>query len=308
MKKIIFLIISLLLLTSCSQTKNNIDTSILDENHKSSPNVITSTPDVEFIQNQDLSSKVNSTQEEIPQENIDLTSIDNKGSGWGFVKVKGAKPEIPSKIEELFGKYDTYYMDLTEKKVLYLTFDEGYENGYTGQILDTLKKHNVHAAFFVTGSYFDREQDLVKRMIDEGHIVGNHTENHPNLHKLSDPEKMRIELDELDEKFFNQFGQHFKYMRPPEGEYSERVLALAKNAGYKTIFWSFAYKDWDKNITKGKQYAFDSITPYLHSGCIILLHAVSQDNADALEDIINYAKDHGYEFKSLDELPEIPLQ
>ena len=120
---------------------------------------------------------------------------------------------------------------------------------------------------------------------------------------LADAEKIRQEFSELDDKYYQKYGQHMKYMRPPEGEYSERVLAVAQDAGYQTMFWSFAYKDWEQNNVRGSQYAFDSVTPYLHSGCIILLHAVSADNADALEDIINYAKEHGYVFKSLDELP-----
>lgn len=232
-----------------------------------------------------------------------LGALDNTGSGWGFVKIKGSKPNISKKIQDMFAKYDTYCMSPSEEKVLYLTFDEGYENGYTGQILDTLKKCEVPAAFFVTGSYFDRQPDLIDRMVNEGHIVGNHTENHKNLHKLADPDLMRKELSELDDKFFQRYGFHMTYMRPPEGEYSERVLAVAQSAGYRTMLWSFAYKDWERDNIKGNQYAFDAVTPYLHSGCIILLHAVSPDNAGALEDIINYAKEHGYVFKSLDELP-----
>lgn len=232
----------------------------------------------------------------------DYYAIDNNGSGWGFKKNVGAKPDIPAETDKILEMYDSYYMDKSEEKVLYLTFDEGYENGYTGQILDTLKKCNVPAAFFVTGSYYDREPELIKRMVDEGHIVGNHTENHPNLHKLQDAAKMKEELKILDDKYYADFGERMKYMRPPEGEYSERVLAAAKDAGYKTMFWSFAYKDWIKDANMGADYAFESITPYLHSGAIILLHAVSRDNADALESVINYAKERGYEFKSLDEL------
>ncbi len=232
----------------------------------------------------------------------DYYSIDNSGSGWGFKKIEGQKPDIPQSVTDMLTKYDSYYMDLSEEKVLYLTFDEGYENGYTGQILDTLKKCNVPAAFFVTGSYYDREQELIKRMVSEGHIVGNHTENHPNLHKLNDAEKMKEELKLLDDKYYAQFGEHMKYMRPPEGEYSERVLAAAKDAGYKTVFWSFAYKDWMKDVNNGADYAFNAVTPYLHSGAIILLHAVSRDNADALENIINYAKERGFEFRSLDNM------
>ncbi len=229
-------------------------------------------------------------------------AIDNKGYGWGFKKNPESKPDIPSAVTELLSSYDAYYMDLSEKKTLYLTFDEGYENGYTGQILDTLKKMEVPAAFFVTGSYFDREKDLVKRMVEEGHIVGNHTEHHPNMHKLQDAAKMQEELKILDDKYYAEFGEHMKYMRPPEGEYSERVLAAVKDAGYRTVFWSFAYKDWQRDVNMGVDYAFNAVTPYLHSGAVILLHAVSRDNAEALENIINFAREKGYEFKSLDDI------
>lgn len=276
MKKIIFAVFAVLMLCSCAS--NNTEGLVRTENEKVS----------------DVTTNA--------EGGTDYYAIDNKGFGWGFKKNEGAKPDIPKETVDMLSKYDAYYMDQRENKVLYLTFDEGYENGYTGQILDTLKKCDVPAAFFVTGSYFDREQELIKRMVDEGHIVGNHTENHPNMHKLQDAEKMKEELKLLDDKFYAQFGERMKYMRPPEGEYSERVLAAAKDAGYKTMFWSFAYKDWIKDANMGADYAFNSVTPYLHSGAIILLHAVSRDNADALEDIITYAREHGYEFKSLDDL------
>ena len=229
-----------------------------------------------------------------------INSIDNKGTGWGFKKEKGEKPDIPKETEDMFSRYDTYYIDPSDEKVMYLTFDEGYEAGFTPQILDSLKKCNVSAAFFITGDYFDREQELVKRMYDEGHIIGNHTENHPNLHKLGDYTKMQEEFKILDDKYFELFGEHMKYMRPPEGEYSERVLAAAQDAGYKTILWSFAYKDWLRDNVRGKEYAKESVIPYFHDGAILLLHAVSRDNADALEDIINAAKEAGFDFKSLD--------
>ncbi|MBQ7986058.1 MAG: polysaccharide deacetylase family protein [Clostridia bacterium] len=301
MKKIIFLMLSLLLISSCGAEKTTTET----HSEVEPTPVVTSTPEptVTPTPTPESTPKATVKPESTPAPAGSIAALDNTGSGWGFVKVKGSKPSIPKKTQELFAKYDTYYMDPREEKVLYLTFDEGYENGFTGQILDTLKECDVPAAFFITGSYFDREQELIKRMVNEGHIVGNHTENHPNLHKLSDPEKMRAEFTELDDKFYNTYGLHMKYMRPPEGEYSERVLALAKDAGYKTILWSFAYKDWLRDDVRGSQYAFDAVTPYLHSGCIILLHAVSQDNADALSDIINYAKEAGYVFKSLDDLP-----
>jgi len=150
-------------------------------------------------------------------ENVESKVISDKGVGWGIKKNKNAQPDVPKEIVEMLPKYDAFYMDKSGNKTLYLTFDEGYENGYTAEILDTLKKCEVPAAFFVTGAYFDKEQDLIKRMVEEGHVVGNHTQNHPNLHKLGSDDKIREELKILDDKFFERFGIHMTYMRPPEG-------------------------------------------------------------------------------------------
>lgn len=227
--------------------------------------------------------------------------LSNKSYGWGFKKNKGAEPDIPDTVKEMFPKYNTYYMDQSKPKSLYLTFDEGYENGYTAQILDVLKKTETPAAFFVTGPYLKKETELIKRMIDEGHVVGNHTVNHPNLSKCG-LMKASSELSELSLMYEEIYGGKMTYMRPPEGEYSEQLLSLACDLGYKTVFWSFAYRDWDINNQKGAEFAYNSTIPYLHDGGILLLHAVSKDNADALERIINYAKEQGYTFKSLDEL------
>ncbi len=227
--------------------------------------------------------------------------LNTKNFGWGFKKEKGAPPEIPSDIVDLLGKTNTYYIDKKGGKSLYLTFDEGYENGYTSKILDTLKEKQVTAAFFITGPYLARETELVDRMVNEGHTVGNHTVNHPNLAK-SDLTTVLSELKGLEDEFFARYGKSMVYMRPPEGEYSEKLLAFVSDVGYKTVLWSFAYKDWDINIQKGGRYAFEQVTPYLHDGSIILLHAVSSDNAEALGSIIDYAREQGYEFKSLDEL------
>lgn len=227
--------------------------------------------------------------------------LDGEGTGWGFVRRKGAPPDIPNAQKELFRKYDCFCMDEDAPKTLYLTFDEGYENGYTSKILDVLEKTETPAAFFVTGPYLENQTELVQRMIDDGHIVGNHTVNHPNLPKQP-VETVKTELNTLNKKCEEMYGVSMKYMRPPEGEYSERVLSIAKDMGYKTILWSFAYKDWDINMQRGADYAFSQVTPYLHDGAIMLLHAVSSDNAAALEDIITYAKEKGFVFKSLDEL------
>lgn len=228
--------------------------------------------------------------------------IDNKGSGWGFKKEQGQPPYIPDNMKQVLAKHNAVYIGNTDEKKLYLTFDEGYENGYTDDILDTLKEKGVCAAFFITGDYFNRSGDLVERMVNEGHIVGNHTYYHHNLHKLSEPEKIAEELNLLQEKYKEKFGTEMKYMRPPEGEYSERVLAVAADMGYKTVFWSFAYKDWMADDVRGADYAVGQIMPYLHNGAVLLLHAVSADNAAALGQIIDKAREQGYEFCSIDEL------
>ncbi len=228
--------------------------------------------------------------------------IDNTSSGWGFKKEQGKAPDMPEKIRAVLNEHNAVYIGSQEEKKLYLTFDEGYENGHTTQILDTLAEKKVPAAFFVTGDYFNRSNDLVARMISEGHIVGNHTYYHHNLAKLSDPDKIAQELSLLQDKFREQFGCEMKYMRPPEGEYSERVLAVSADMGYKTVFWSFAYKDWLADDVRGADYAVSQVVPYFHNGAILLLHAVSADNADALGRIIDSAREQGYEFASLDSL------
>lgn len=231
----------------------------------------------------------------------DYGALSAEGVGWGFVRKKGAPPEITAAQKRVLDEYGGYYIDEKNPKCLYLTFDEGYENGYTAKILDVLEEESVPAAFFVTGPYLKNQTELVQRMIDEGHIVGNHTVNHLNLPKQT-VETVKKELDDLNSECEKMYGTKMTYMRPPEGEYSERVLAVARDMGYKTILWSFAYKDWDVNSQKGSDYAFEQVTPYLHDGAIILLHAVSSDNAGALKSIIQYAKEQGYEFKSLDNL------
>lgn len=228
--------------------------------------------------------------------------LSNKGIGWGLKKEQGKAPFIPEDVSLMLSEHNAVYIGNQNEKKLYLTFDEGYENGYTDDILDTLKEKNVKAAFFITGDYFNRSGELVERMVNEGHIVGNHSYYHNNLHKLSEPEKIAEELTLLGDKFTQKFNQQMKYMRPPEGEYSERVLAVAADMGYKTVFWSFAYKDWEADNIRGKDYAVGQIMPYLHNGAILLLHAVSSDNAAALPEIIDKAREQGYEFASLDEL------
>lgn len=229
-------------------------------------------------------------------------ALNNKAIGWGLKKVKNQEPEIPTSQKEMLSSYNSFYMDKSKPKKLYLTFDEGYENGYTAKILDVLKEKNVPAAFFITAPYAKEQNELITRMIDEGHIIGNHTINHPNLAKLSDEIKISAELTGMNDLVKELYNYDMKYMRPPEGVFSQKVLAIANDLGFKTVFWSFAYKDWDINSQKGKDYAIAQISPYLHDGAVLLLHAVSKDNAEAMGEIIDYAHSQGYEFASLDDI------
>ena len=228
--------------------------------------------------------------------------LSSEAVNWGFVRRRNSEPEVLKSDVDMLEAYDGYYIDESRPKALYLTFDEGYENGYTAKILDILQANNVPAAFFVTGPYLENQPELINRMIKEGHIVGNHTINHINM-PSSPADEVKSELDGLNKISTEKYGYEMKYVRPPEGSFSEKSLAVSRDLGYKTILWSFAYKDWDVNAQQGAQYAYDNVVPYLHDGAIMLLHAVSSDNAAALQDIIDYAREQGYEFRSLDALP-----
>ncbi len=190
----------------------------------------------------------------------------------------------------------------TKEKVLYLTFDCGYENGNTSKVLDVLKEKKVPAAFFCTLYEVKENKDLIKRMIDEGHIVGNHSDTHPSFAEISRT-RMAEEIKSMDDYLRKEFDYSAPFFRFPKGEYSENAVDLVNSLGYKCVFWSCSYADWDVNNQKGKEYAFKTVTARLHPGAIILLHSVSQDNAQALPEIIDYARENGYEFKSLTDLP-----
>ena len=229
-------------------------------------------------------------------------NLDNTLYGWGVrVLPNHQTPEITPKAMELIKKYDAIFVGDTTKKVVYLTFDEGYEAGYTPKILDILKENNVKAAFFVTGPYVKEHADLVKRMVEEGHIVGNHTVNHSSLPTLSD-EKVKEEITKLGDMFKELTGKKMKYFRPPKGEYSERTLYLTKSLGYRTVFWSLAMADWQP-LPGGPEESYNTVIRRLHPGAVILLHAVSKDNVIALVIIIKSVKAEGYEFKTLDDIP-----
>lgn len=229
-----------------------------------------------------------------------LDKLDNTKYSWWITLNKLHKtPGIPTIAEKIIDKYDGIYIGDTSKKVIYLTFDEGYENGFTPKILDTLKQNEVKSIFFVTGPYIKDHSDLVKRMLNEGHLVGNHTINHLSLPTVSDS-SLEKELSGLEKQFTLVTGKGMKYMRPPSGEYSEKVLAAAKQLGYKTVFWSYAYADFDINKQKGADHAYKVVMDNLHNGEVLLLHAVSKDNAEALDKIIKEIKSEGYEIRQLD--------
>ncbi|MGE4284939.1 MAG: delta-lactam-biosynthetic de-N-acetylase, partial [Clostridia bacterium] len=232
----------------------------------------------------------------------EFSKIDNKKYGWWYRRNKDKPPTIDSQYDQMLKKYDGIFRHNTEEKVLYLTFDEGYENGYTPKILDVLKENQTPAAFFITGPYLKQQSDLVKRMIEEGHIVGNHTINHPSMPEILEDEKLEEEILGLERPYYEMFQKNMEYIRPPKGEYSERTLALTQSLGYKTVFWSFHYLDYDVKNQKGADYAYNEVMSRLHSGSVLLLHAVSKDNTEALDRIIKDAKAQGYEFKSLDEI------
>ncbi len=195
--------------------------------------------------------------------------------------------------QEQYGELGGLFIGEAEQKRLWLTFDEGYENGYTAEILDTLKAKNTKAVFFVTLDYCEKNPDLIRRMISEGHTVGNHTANHPSLPECSE-EELYSELSTLHDYVKDNFGYEMYVMRPPMGEFSEKVLAAAKELGYTTVLWSFAYPDWDVNSQPAKSAAYERITSKTHNGAIYLLHAVSETNTAILGDVIDYWNENGY--------------
>lgn len=235
------------------------------------------------------------------QGNKTTVTLSNTRHGWGIKRNDNhQQPEMPKGIRDTLARYDAFWIGSPGEKVLYLTFDEGYENGYTPKILDILKANNVKAAFFVTGHYVKSQPDLVKRMVAEGHIVGNHTMNHPSLPDVSD-EQIKKELQSVEALFTKLTGQKMRYLRPPKGEYSERTLAVTRQLGYYNIFWSLALVDWVP-MPGGAQEAYQSVMDNLHNGALILLHAVSKDDTEALDRILKDARARGYTFKTLDDL------
>ena len=222
---------------------------------------------------------------------------------WGLsFRQEGAAPVAPSSKEAL-KKVDAAYIGDMSEKVLYLTFDAGYENGCTEKILDILKKHDVPAAFFLVGNYVEKNADLVRRMVSEGHIVGNHTMHHPDMGRITDKAAFAKELTDLEDLFRQVTGKELpKFYRPPQGIYSQENLQMAKELGYKTVFWSLAYVDWNNDAQPSREQAFDKLLPRTHNGAVVLLHSTSQTNAEILDELLSCWKDMGYRFESIDKL------
>ena len=226
---------------------------------------------------------------------------------WGLsFGIQGAPPMGNAEQEELL-LYNAYYIGNTEEKVIYLTFDAGYENGYTSAILDTLKEKNVPATFFLVEHYMNTASDLVLRMAEEGHTVANHTASHPDMSKLNTAEALQKELNPVELKYRQITGKEMaKIYRPPQGKYSEANLSHAKALGYTTVFWSLAYEDWDNANQPNPDRALQKLNSRIHNGAIVLLHSTSKTNAEILGRLIDDWRAMGYTFGRLEELIQKP--
>lgn len=273
MKKIILAIMCIALLTGCSAAKND-----------TSDNTTGNTEET-----------TNVAQTTVEITGVNAKNYSNEKVIWGPGRAENhARPADPVSLQKKYEDFGAHFI-MKDEKFICLTFDEGYENGYTPAILDTLKDKGVKAVFFVTYDFVKDNPELIERMIDEGHIIGNHTYRHYTLDEVSD-EDATEEIVFLDNYMKDNFKYRMKLFRFPKGEFSEKTLALADTLGYKSIFWSFAYADWDTQNPADKNEAFKTITENTHNGEIMLLHAVSATNAEILPDVIDEVRNQGYEF------------
>ena len=222
---------------------------------------------------------------------------------WGLSFRQEGAPPIGNAGKDQLRAYDAAYIGDSTRKVLYLTFDAGYENGCTEKILDVLKDQQVPAAFFLVGNYLEKNADLVRRMVEEGHIVGNHTMHHYDMSRLTGKDAFSAELQDLEVLYREVTGREMpKFYRPPQGIYSEENLRMAKELGYKTVFWSLAYVDWNNDAQPTREDAFRKLLPRTHPGAVVLLHSTSRPNAAILEELIEKWREEGYTFGTLEEL------
>ncbi len=232
---------------------------------------------------------------------MDAFELEAQDWGLGFGEA-GTRPAGNASAEELAG-YDAYYIGADGEKKIYLTFDCGYENGNTPAILDALGKHGVKATFFVVGHYLESAPDLVKRMVEEGHTVGNHTYHHPDMASISDRDAFQKELDGVAEAYRELTGKEISpYYRPPQGKYSKENLQMAKDLGYSTFFWSLAYVDWNVDDQPDREEAFEKLLGRVHPGAVVLLHNTSKTNGEILDELLGKWEEMGYTFGTLGEI------
>ena len=233
---------------------------------------------------------------------------ESEAINWYCQNNKTHTPPSLDKTLSVIEKYDGYYLDKRAKdsdKKIYLTFDAGYENGNVGKILDVLKKHHASGAFFILDNLINRAPDLVMRMVEEGHAVCNHTKSHPDMTKIHDLSLFEKQLSSLEESFTGLTGKQMeKVYRPPQGRFSEENLAFAQKLGYKTLFWSFAYADWDNDRQMSEEAAKKKILDHLHNGEVMLLHPTSETNAKILDELLTAIENEGYRIAPLSELFE----
>ena len=226
----------------------------------------------------------------------------NAGESWGLSFQEEGKPPVANASAEELAKCNAYYIAASDENKIYLTFDCGYENGNTPMILDALKKHQVSATFFVVGNFVKDQPELIRRMLEEGHTIGNHTMHHPDMSKIADEVSFQKEIKELEDLFREVTGQELSpYYRPPQGKYSRDNLQMAEKLGYKTFFWSLAYVDWYEEDQPSREEAFQKLLGRIHPGAIVLLHNTSSTNAAILDELLMKWKEMGYTFGVLEE-------
>lgn len=248
---------------------------------------------------------VGMVQKQQVKKTVQTVSVQNQADNWGLgFGAEGTQPTGNVTADEL-KEYNAWYVGDKNKKVIYLTFDCGYENGNTEPILDALKKHNAKATFFVVGHFLESAPDIVKRMTEEGHAVGNHTYHHPDMSSISDMASFQKEIDDVASLYQSITGKEMiKYYRPPQGKYSTANLKMAKELGYNTFFWSLAYVDWNVDDQPTKEEAFDKLLTRIHPGAIVLLHSTSKTNGEILDELLTKWEEMGYTFAPLSELIE----
>lgn len=231
------------------------------------------------------------------------TSSAAQSTGWGLsFQEEGKRPAGNASIDDL-KQYNAYYASDTNQKIIYLTFDAGYENGNTPAILDALKKHQAPAVFFVVGNFIKDNPDLIRRILADDHIIGNHTMTHPDLPQISSMDAFQKELQDVEELYTSLTGEAMtKFYRPPRGIYNTENLSMAKELGYSTFFWSLAYVDWIQDQQPSREEAFQKLLTRIHPGAIVLLHNTSSTNAEILDELLTKWEEMGYEFHSLKEL------